>query len=151
VSRDLRWCYRCAGQLLAQLTVHGHTVTVHPLEDVQAARGDGPQWTVDIAEQVLRRAQPGGSTFLRALIDEGGTATADRLRQLIGTDGLRHLTQSLNAAARHVFGRQQPGWRPQIATPRQDPDNPRTARVYDYTMSDDLVTIFDEALRRLDR
>jgi hypothetical protein len=157
-GRDLRWCHRCAGQLLAQLTAHGHTVTIHPVEGAHPSQSNrtghddgGPQWTVEIAEQVLRRAQPGGSTFLRALIDEGGTATAERLREVLGVHELQYMTQTLTAAARKVLGRQALGWRPRIATARQDPDHPRIARVYDYTMPADLVTIFDEALRRLNR
>ena len=47
----------------------------------------------------LRLAQPSGVTFLRALVDQGGVATAARLRELTGVDHLNPMTQTLNHAS----------------------------------------------------
>jgi hypothetical protein len=94
------------------------------------------QWNVDVAEQILRQALPSGSAFLRALIDEGGTATVTRLLELIGQPRLNHMTLTLNTAARHVLGdRHTPdGARLRIAVPRPDPALPRSTRVHDHTL-----------------
>lgn len=115
------------------------------------AAADGPQqWTVDLAEEALRLAKPDASLFVRALVDEGGTATAARLKELTGRDQLHYMTLSLNAAVKTVGGRQRRFGR-QLANPRQDRDNPRHPAVYDYAMPTEAVPIFDEALRRLGR
>lgn len=57
------------------------------------------EWTVELAEDTVRRAKENGRIFLRALIDEGGTATADRLREITGMEALQHATQTLSMAA----------------------------------------------------
>jgi len=111
---------------------------------------DSEHWTVDLAEELLRLAQPSGSTFLRALIDEGGTATAERLRELTGADALQYMTLSLNSALRKMSGPRRMLGR-QLAKPRQNAQNPRHPGVYDYTLPGELVPIFDEALHRLGR
>jgi hypothetical protein len=49
--------------------------------------------------QVLRQAQPAGSVFLRALVDEGGHATAARLRGLTGVDRLNPMTSTTPGGA----------------------------------------------------
>jgi hypothetical protein len=108
-------------------------------------------WTVDLAEQVLRTAQPHGSTFLRALINEGGTATAQRLKELTGTEALHYMTLTVNAAVKKVTGSRTIRGGRQLAIPRADPANPRAQRVYDYHLPADLVPVFDDALRRLGR
>lgn len=84
-GRDPRWCERCAGHLLARLVLIGCTVTVYaldaPASELDTAVDDGNvPWTVDLAEEVLRLALPSGSVFLRALVDEGGRATASGSR-----------------------------------------------------------------------
>jgi len=119
---------------------------------MSAVVASGPQWTVELAEQVLRHAQPAGSTLLRALIDEGGSATADRLRELTGERRLQYMTLTLNNAARKVSGHRR--FRDDgrhLARPRRDPDNPRDHTVRAYDIDPELVPIFDEALRRLGR
>lgn len=107
-------------------------------------------WAVDLAEQALRLALPSGLVFLRALIDEGGTATAARLKDLTGSGTLHRMTQTLNGAAKKAAGRRSLGGYRHLAHPRRDPNNPRKATIYDYELPDDLVPIFDDALRRLD-
>jgi len=115
-------------------------------------RGEPPVWTVDLAEEVLRRARPTGHAFLRALIDEGGTATADRLRERTGTEALHRATLTLSSAAAAVLSRGDPDgrrWR-HFFKARHAPDDPLgTGRIYDYHLPDELVPIFDEALKRL--
>ncbi|MQA12579.1 MAG: hypothetical protein GEU98_29485, partial [Pseudonocardiaceae bacterium] len=103
-TRSVRWCQRCAGGLLAQLVAAGRTISVRSLEG-NAVAASGPHWTVELAEQVLRQALPTGSRFLRALIDEGGSASAARMRELTGESRLHPMTLTLNHAARHVTGR----------------------------------------------
>ncbi|WP_030429680.1 hypothetical protein [Allokutzneria albata] len=174
--QSLRWCQRCAGPLLTRLVLLGHTVSIRPLEPVDAAVGpasvdagataaaevdthrcsladtDGsPVWTVELAEEVLRHALPSGSVFLRALINEGGTATADRLKELTGSRVLHPMLQTLNTAARKALGGRRLGQRVRIAHSRSDPKNPRSTSVHDYMLPAELVPIFDEALRRLGR
>lgn len=112
--------------------------------------GSGPTWTVDLAEQILRRARPTGATFLRALIDEGGSATAELLRQRTGLPALNHATQTLTTAAAHVLSRQFSDgrrWR-HFFTARPHPNRPR-GPVYDYHLPDSLIAPFSEALERL--
>uniref|UniRef100_UPI003F497037 hypothetical protein n=1 Tax=Actinokineospora sp. CA-119265 TaxID=3239890 RepID=UPI003F497037 len=170
-----RLCQHCVGAVLAHLALLGHTVTVGPVDqddepadaDVPAAATpspagedagavhpvdvDGVRWTVDLAEQVLRGARPTASTFLRALVDEGGTATAARLRELTGTTDLRHATMTLHSSARRVARDLGTGARPQVAVPRPDPDVPQSKIVHDYTLPPGLLPLFDAALHRLGR
>lgn len=167
LEEPVRWCQRCAGPLLARLVLTGHTVTVRsPHGDApspplrrQAAAGNraepsGSAWTVEFAEEVLRQALPSGSVFLRALVDEGGTATVARLKDLTGSNALHYMTLTLNTAARKL--RRPPrgevqlgGERPRVARPVTDPDNPRSQTVHSYVLDD--VPVWDEALRRLGR
>jgi hypothetical protein len=150
---DVRWCQRCAGTQLARLVFAGHTVTVRSLAASDANTGshaDEPSWTVDLAEEILRKALPSASVFLRALIDEGGRATAQRLRELTAGHELRAMTLSLNTAARRLAGDQLAPYR-YLALPGCDPDNPRRQAVHDYELPIKLVPIFDEAPRRLGR
>jgi hypothetical protein len=172
----LRWCHRCAGQLLAQLVLTGHTVIVRPLNDPdnsttrtpakprKARRkpaavakddtkrdDDAPQWTVDLAEEILRLALPTGSVFLRALIDEGGTATAVRLKELTGSTALHYMTLTLNMAARKLMDGRHLGSRRHLAHPLRNPTNPRHPAVHSYALPAELVPIFDQALHRLGR
>lgn len=142
---------RCAAQpadapLLARLVSKGHTVTVVSL-DVDLPKHAA--WSDELAEEVLRRALPSGSTFLRALIDEGGTATAARLKELTGSNTLQYMQLTLNAAARKVYGRRMPGRN--LVKSRYDPEQPRKQVVHDYVLDAELVPIFDEALHRLGR
>ena len=112
--------------------------------------GPPPAWSADLAEQILRRAKPFGLVFLRALIDEGGTATAERLRTLTGQQALHYAGVSLTAAARKVLSEHHPGgarWRHFYAA-RPHPDG-RSRNVHDYHLPDELVPLFDEALCRL--
>jgi hypothetical protein len=88
-GQNSRWCKRCAGPLLARLVLQGSTAVVAALNaplprresvasEVRRRRAAGKPsstWTVDFAEEVLRLAQPSASVLLRALVDEGGTAT----------------------------------------------------------------------------
>ncbi|MFD6073020.1 hypothetical protein [Amycolatopsis lurida] len=116
--------------------------------------GSPPRWDVGLAERILRRARPAGSLFLRALVDQGGTATAEKLREVTGLEFLNHATRTLTESAAVVFSDGDPEqrgryWRHFFAT-RRHPDQPR-GRVYDYYLSDELVPIFAEALTRLGR
>jgi len=88
--------------------------------------------------------------FLRALIDEGGRATAQRLRELTSGHEPRAMTLSLNSAARGL-AREQLAPHRNLALPGRDPDNPRRRAVHDYELPSQLVPIFDDALRRLGR
>lgn len=101
-----RWCQHCAGALLARLVLLANTATVRPLDSerpaltvvpdvsestssrdysqraLSVAPAVDPGWTVDLAEETLRLSRPHAAVFLRALVDEGGKATAERLREL---------------------------------------------------------------------
>lgn len=116
--------------------------------------GSPPRWDVGLAERILRRARPAGSVFLRALVDHGGTATAEKLREVTGLESLNHATRTLTETASAVFSdgdRERRGryWR-RFFIARTHPDQPR-GRVYDYCLPDNLVPIFAEALTRLGR
>ncbi|KOX27100.1 hypothetical protein ADK67_14915 [Saccharothrix sp. NRRL B-16348] len=91
--------------------------------------------------------------FLRALIEEGGTATVTRLRELTGEKNLRYMTLTLNTAARRVLGGRKDGTgeRLRVAIPCTDPTQPRSTTVHDYTLPEELVPILDAALRHLGR
>ncbi|WP_141974942.1 hypothetical protein [Saccharothrix saharensis] len=179
---DQRLCQRCAGPVLTRLVLTGHTLTVRALdhddridqgtpgtghdavdghpdpttlshERIEPRHVEGVLWTVELAEQALRGARPAGSTFLRVLIDQGGTATAARLRELTGQHNLHHMTLTVNTSARRVLGGRQDGSgeRLRVAIPRPDPNAPRSQTVHDYTLPEDLVPILDAALRRIGR
>jgi hypothetical protein len=95
LAADIRWCQRCAGAQLARLVSVGHTVAVRSLDasDVKVAcQARDASWTIDLAEEILRKALPSASVFLRALISEGGRATAQRLRELTSGNELRAMT-----------------------------------------------------------
>jgi hypothetical protein len=144
---------------LADLAHQGHVVTVTgvnvgatPAPDDDEVGVSGLDWTVDRAVQMLRQAQPAGSVFLRALVDEGGHATAARLRELTGVDRLNPMTSTLNAATRKVFGARRLAYDDRhLARPGKPPEDPRAAAVHDYTLPEQLVPILDEALRQLGR
>lgn len=116
--------------------------------------GPPPQWDADLAELILRRARPVGSVFMRALVDQGGTATAERLRELTGLDALNQATLALTRAASAVFSegdRHRRGrYRRHFFAARTHPDQPR-GRVYDYHLPEELVPLFADALTRLGR
>lgn len=118
-----------------------------PADAAREDKTQPPVWTVELAEQVLLRTRPKGRAFLRALIDEGGTATADRLRELTGMSGLHHATMTLSNAAAQVLGKEHPEglrWRHFFAARKRPGD--RYGRVYDYNLPDELVPIFAQAL-----
>lgn len=116
--------------------------------------GPPPRWDVDLAELILRRARPVGSVFLRALVDQGGTATAEKLREMTGLDALNQATRTLTEAARAVFSEGDPHrrgrYRRHFFAARTHPDQPR-GRVYDYRLPEELVPLFADALTRLGR
>lgn len=61
------------------------------------------------------------------------------------------MTVTLDSAVRKLAGRRQLGEHRHLARPRRDLNDPRKEAVYDYELSEELVPIFDEALRRLGR
>lgn len=130
-----------------QLSTTGDPNEAQPVEREQP---QPLEWTSEMAEQILRRARPAGSTFLRALIDEGGTATAERLRERTDIPALHHATQSLSTAAKYVLSRHHPDGRSyrHFVTARSHPNEPR-GRVYDYHLPDELLGPFEQALTRL--
>ena len=117
------------------------------------ASGTGDFWTVDLAEEILRGARPHGSTFLRALIDAGGTATAEHLRHATELDELRAATQTLTTSAARILGRRIPEGRKHrhFFTARPHPERPQDARVHDYYLPSPPREQFDQALQRLGR
>jgi hypothetical protein len=134
------------------VTITGVNAGASPAPENDEVGVSGLNWTVEKAVQMLRLAQPAGSKFLRALIDEGGHATAARLRELTGVDRLNPMTGTLNAAARNVFGIRRFVYNDRhLARPGRLPEDPRAAAVYDYTLPEHLVPILDEALRQLGR
>lgn len=143
-GKDVLWCQRCAGQILTKLVQDGISVTVYSPDGREP-----PAWTVELAEEVLRGAKPIGSQLLRAVIDEGGTASVERLREVLGVQELQRATLTLNQAARRtVDGAQR--WTMLIkgrflVAPRKG----TRGKVYGYTMAKDVIPTFDQALRRL--
>ena len=164
-----RWCERCAGPLLARLVLTGRTTIVGPgigpvdapprresvANEVRRRRADGQQfstWTVEFAEQVLRLAKPSGSVFLRALVDEGGQADVETLKQRTGSDKLNYMTLTVNTAARSLWvGPVPDGSRLFVARPLHDPDIPRDQKVRGYALPAEHVEIWNAALTRLGR
>jgi hypothetical protein len=173
-ARPPRWCPDCAGTALGRLVRRGLVVTVtsathavgpalnggQPTSTATVSAGDDIRepgvadlnWTVDRAVRMLRLARPAGSVFLRALVDEGGTATAARLRELTGAAHLHPMTQTLNASMKKVFGGRRLNYEDRhLAHPNPDPEHPRRAAVYSYSLPPDVVPILDQALRQLGR
>lgn len=111
-----------------------------------------PVWTVELAEEILRDALPTASSFLRAVIEAGGTATAEQLRTRLGTPRLSPMRQTLGSATARVFSRRgiDRAYR-QVVQTRPDPDNPRQGSVHEYVLPAPLVPVFDKALRQLNR
>lgn len=169
-DRPPQWCAHCAGPELAALVAAGLVVTVtstdlrmvddpRPAVAVRAAAvrarpagltDDEPgvtdlEWTVEMATEVVRYALPPGRVFLRALVDEGGTATAERLKEVTGAAKLNNMTLTVNSAVRTVMGRLRHRDR-HLARPLHDPDNPRRATVTGYELPAALVPILDQAL-----
>jgi hypothetical protein len=176
-ARPPRWCGPCGGQTLADLVTGGQVVTVtstgHATHDTTAVAADprtaatppGPgagiddeigiadlPWTVEYAIELLRYARPGGLAFARALVDEGGTATAARLREILGVTALNSLTATLNAAVRTAVGRGRLRYPDRhLAKPLPPPEDPRRKIVHSYALPPDLVPLLDEALTALGR
>lgn len=131
--------------------------TTHDLSSGQPHRGvtsdlPAPVWTVELAEEILRNALPTASTLLRALIEEGGTATAEQLRSRLGIQRLSPMRQTLSTAAARVFSRRgfDRSYR-HVVQARPDPNNPRSGGVHEYVLPAPLVPVFDQALRQLNR
>jgi hypothetical protein len=172
-TRPPRWCPVCAGNALSRLVRRGLAVTVTSVTyDVGSALTGGQatpaapaggddvrepgvadlDWTVELAVRMLRTAQPAGSVFLHALVDEGGTATAARLRELTGATHLNPMTQTLNASMKKVFGGPPARLRqPSPRSSRPGPENPSRVAVHSYSLPPDVVPILDAALRQLGR
>lgn len=161
-ARPPRWCGPCGGGQLADLVAGDHVVTVTTTgrsapaaEAVELAGEIGIAdlpWTVNYATELLRYARPGGLAFARALVDEGGTATAARLREVIGVDALHPLTATLNAAVRTAVDRRRLRYQDRhLAKPQPPPDNPRSKTVHSYVFPPELVPILDQALTALGR
>ncbi|TDC88147.1 hypothetical protein E1161_24450 [Saccharopolyspora aridisoli] len=112
------------------------------------------EWTVEVAEDTVRRAKENGRIFLRALIDEGGTATADRLREITGMEALQHATQTLSMAASKAlkakFGDEGRRWR-HFFERCPHPEDRAGVRVHSYHLPEKLIPCFDEALKRVER
>lgn len=121
--------------------------------DLQGSTEPPFEWTVELAEDVVRQAKVNGRVFLRALVDEGGTATADRLREITGIEGLHRATQTLSSAASKALkaklGDEGRRWR-HFFERRAHPDERRAGRVHSYHLPEKLVPCFDEALKRVE-
>lgn len=173
---DRRWCQHCAGALLSRLVLLGNTATVRPLNSerpaltvvpdvseptssqdysqraLSVAPAVDPGWTIDLAQEALRLAKPHVAVFLRALVDEGGKATAERLRELTDLMELHRSTGSVNAAARKLWrGFDKavwPGNRPYAVLARRDPKALNDPRTHSYELPETAVPIWDAALKR---
>lgn len=152
-----RWCHRCAGELLLTLTNAGIVATVRALvravepADHTVETSHDPGWTVDLAVEVLKQARPSASKLVRALVDEGGRATATRLKELVRAGNLGPLNRTLNTAARHVWRGERLKARLHVATPLRDPARPAQDIVHSYELAPGTVEIWGTALRGLDR
>lgn len=165
-GREGRWCSRCAGPLLARLVLTGRTPVVLPpdaaleqnelataLEWRRTAGLEPTSWTTEFAVEVLRDSTDSGSRLVRALVDEGGSATADRLREVTGEQTLRSMGQSVNQAARRRWRGPLPdGERLYVVRSHPPPGRPRESKVHSYELLPaGLVAIWDEALTQLGR
>lgn len=127
-----------------QVTWHGPGI----VSDEPAAAA----WSAELAEAVLQHTRPSGRQFMRALVAEGGRATPARLIERSGLDPLHHAVQTLNRAARKLAGSDLLGdhGRRLILSAR-DPANPHHPNVHEYVLPLELVPLFADAIRRLDR
>ena len=163
-SREGRWCSRCAGPLLTRLVLTGRTPMVSPpdapldLDELAAAEewrrttGLGPtSWTTEFAVEVLRDSTDAGARLVRALVDAGGTATADQLREVTGVQKLHSMGQSVNQAVRRRWRGPLPnGERLYVVRSHPAPGRPRESKVHSYELLPaGQVTIWAEALARL--
>lgn len=152
-----RWCQHCAGRLLVTLTRAGMVATVRSLVRAIEPDPDAPQvshdpgWTVDLALEVLTKAKPPAVKLVQALVDEGGRATAQRLKELVGTANLGPVNQTLNTAARHLWRAERLQAKVYVATPLRDPGRPSQDIAHSYELASGTVEIWSRALRRLDR
>jgi hypothetical protein len=130
------------GVLAAQVDWHG--------PGVYKNKPQASEWTVDVAEDVLRYTRPSGRTFLRALVAEHGRATPARLRELTGMEHLHHGLQTVNNAARKVVASGLLGDHGRrLVLSAQDPANPRHPNVHEYVLPGQLVPLFAEAFDRI--
>ena len=150
-----RWCEHCAGKLLKALTRAGMVATVRSVprpaepaaETVETpAVVHDPGWTVDLAIEALTTAVPGASALVRALVDEGGSATAVRLKELLKVEQLSPITRSLNTAARNIWRGEGLTIRVYVAMPQRDPDQPSKDVVHSYELADGTTEIWKRAL-----
>lgn len=112
-------------------------------------------WTVQAADEVLRRATLAASRLVRAVIDAGGIVTVEVARRATDPIAPHHASQSLSTTwrglhreARHdAVGENvpPPPWDSPLEALRE------RGKLSGYRMSADLVEIFDQALRRLGR
>jgi hypothetical protein len=101
-------------------------------------------WTVDQAVRMLQIARPAGLVFLRSLVDEGGTATAARLRERTGFTRFDHAHRTLNASMKRCSVRLTT-----TTVTSLGPPSTRPSAVYSYSLPPNIVPILDQALRQL--
>jgi hypothetical protein len=100
----------------------------------------------DLAERILRKATPDASRLLRALIDEGGTATAEKLKALTDTTKLGPKVLGNTAGRYFRVPFHDDNWR-LVESYRRAGLN-----VYEYTvLQKEQIPVFEQALRRLGR
>lgn len=133
-------------------------------------------WTVQAADEVLRRATLAASRLVRAVIDAGGIVTVEVARRATDPIAPHHASQSLSTTWRGLHREARSDARARQYTDAIAPPHASTARyvagdeevppppwdsplealrergkLSGYRMSADLVEIFDQALRRLGR
>lgn len=113
------------------------------------------RWTVQLAELVLRRATRSAARLARAVVDGGGTVTADVARAATFPVATQHASGSLFAAFRRI-ARYPGSFDLSAAVPRRRPIYALTVRppgsnvekLSGYRMDPDALDAFAQALQR---
>lgn len=108
-------------------------------------------WTADLAEMVLDIATPTAPAFLRAIIDAGGEASVERVKEATGLNKLNGVKMSINTAAKKVARTHLDGQGPWFLVESiADTTISTKTRVISYRMLPERIAAFEEALRRRD-
>ncbi|MFF7459699.1 hypothetical protein [Kitasatospora sp. NPDC008115] len=118
-------------------------------QSVQAVQD--AQWTETRAEQLLRDLPTNATQIIRHAVAGKGWAAAKQLRGPNGSDSLRGRSGAITKAINRGTAKGRwPTGMPQPVEAQYDPDNPSYQRTTGYVMTEDLVPVFEAALRRID-
>ncbi|MEV6281064.1 hypothetical protein [Nocardia sp. NPDC051832] len=113
---------------------------------VRAAEGPDMVWDAELITRILEKVGPSSIWLVQILVDHGGWATVEQIKEITGHKSLASMRTPLVRAAGRVTNRLPA---PRLVEERRAPD-PRKSKIVGYRMREDLLPLAAEALAHLD-